>query len=157
LKFGKRKLIQREIYRWRRDRDGSPPVRETGAKTQSSKRIALGRLTLGEAADLGDAGTTQGNPGAKESDVGQAGEMLRVEELLSRVRYLFRNVCNFFQKVLLYIARCNLYMKILLKNNKTLICCTGFPTMGFYRDNCPKIIVVVFVPVFSLHLISTMF
>ena len=31
-----------------------------------------------------------------------------------------------------------------MKNNKeTLICCTGFPKLGFSGDNCPKITVIV--------------
>lgn len=38
-----------------------------------------------------------------------------------------------------------LYLDLLLKiNKKTLICCTGFSTLVFFGDNCPKIIVLIF-------------
>lgn len=33
-----------------------------------------------------------------------------------------------------------LVKRLLLKINKTLICCTDFPTLGFSKDNCVDVI-----------------
>jgi len=156
----KRKSIQRESCRWRRDREGSASVRETGTKTQSSKRTALSRLTLEEAA-LAWVMLALRRPvqEPKKVTLGKPERRWGLRNLPLGSNTCSRTSVIFSQKALFYTARCDLYMKILLKNNKTLICCTVFPTLGFSRDDCPKIIVIVivFVPIFYSHLLSAMF
>ena len=49
----------------------------------------------------------------------------------------------FSQKYLNFSMNSFLVKQSLLKVNKTLICCTSFPTLGFSGDNCPKITVLM--------------
>ena len=74
-KFGKRKPIQRESCRWRRDKEDSTSVKETGTKTQSSRWSSTGQIDAGGGSvGLSDASITQASPEAREIDVGQARE-----------------------------------------------------------------------------------
>ena len=69
-------------------------------------------------------------------------------------------ICEKFSTVLsqrfpFIIVDCYLYKKLLLKNNKEiLIYCTGFPTLGFSGDNCPKIIVSLWYLYFFIFCLS---
>lgn len=70
-------------------------------KMQSSRRDDAGQVDARRgSAGLSATDVAQASPEAKESDAGQARETQRVEELLSRVRYSFRNIYKYFSESL---------------------------------------------------------
>ena len=71
-------------------------------------------------------------------------QIQREAEVDPGVRKLSEGAENFVSSVFRFFCQCIPWKIHLLKNNsKTLMCCTIFPSLGFFGDNCPKIIVLM--------------